>query len=432
MLSRLRNWFRRLEPAVGLFPVTPLGIAVLAVSYGVLQGYGYAERDLVLFALGALGVLLVGVALLVAVVGAFVVHLAIRRSVNRTSGRLECDRWSPSGFGFAAPFYVPLLTVAWRWEGLAVEVRQRRIRRRLEEDVRPRRRGHATVIVRRIEVGDAFGLARIDFRHREAREVELLPSVGALRQPQVIRGLAAGSERSDADGRAEGDPFDTRRYAPGDPIRHVLWKVFAKSRVLIVRTPERALSPEEHTVAYLVAGAGDEPSAGAARIALDVGAFGDDWRIGADGSRTLARSREEAISLLTQSANVAESESGRGLGPFLEEAGHHGRLVVFVPPRPGPWLARVTTLVRERRRQVDFVVGTDGFDASTRLSRLLERDAEPLEGPRATPIDDLRSVVRALGAGSHGTRVVIVDRRTGHAYLPEQLPRSATAVGGAP
>ncbi|MBM4375630.1 MAG: DUF58 domain-containing protein [Deltaproteobacteria bacterium] len=431
MLSRWRRWLARLVPVVELFPLTPLGAAVLVGGYLVLQRYGYRHRDLVLFALGALAVLLVGVALVVTLMGTLFVRRALARTATPTVRRLECERWSASGFGFAAPSLIPLLTVMWRWDERPVQVRQRRARGRLEEEVRPVRRASVPRVSRRFEIGDAFGLARIVFHRVEACALSVLPSTGALRQPQVIRGLASGSDQSHADGRADGDPFDTRRYAPGDPIRFVLWKVFAKSRALIVRTPERALSPVEHTVAYLVSGRGDEPSAGAARIALDVGAFGEDWRIGADGSRTLARTKEEAMALLAESADVSESDAGIGLGRFLDEAGALGRLVVFVPPRPGPWLGRVSALVRDHGRRVDFVIGTDGFDVRPKVRRLLERTDDLLSLEQGTPLEELRAVVRALGGGARGARVVVVDRRTGHAYLPEQLPRSSSSVGEA-
>lgn len=429
MLSRLRRWLARLAPVVELFPLTPLGMAVLVGGYLVLQRYGYRHRDLVLFALGALAVLLVGVALFVTLLGTLVVRRRLARSATSTVRRLECERWSASGFGFARPSLVPLLTVMWRWNDRPVRVRQRHVHGRLVEDVRPVRRASVRRISRRFEVGDAFGLARIVFHRVEACELEILPSTGALRKPQVIRGLASGSDQSHADGRADGDPFDTRRYAPGDPIRFVLWKVFAKSRALIVRTPERALSPVEHTVAYLVSGRGDEASAGAARIALDVGAFGEDWRVGADGSPTLARTKDEAMALLAASADVSESDGGAGLGRFLEDAGALGRLVVFVPPRLGPWLGRVSAMVRERGRRVDFVIGTDGFDLRPSVRRLLERTDDLRSHEVGTPLEELRAVVRALGGEARGARVVIVDRRTGHAYLPEQLPRSSSSVG---
>ncbi|MBM4359013.1 MAG: DUF58 domain-containing protein [Deltaproteobacteria bacterium] len=414
-VERPRRWLGRLTD---LIPVTPLGLVVALTCYATLQRYGYRQRDLVLFAIGALGVLLVLVGVVVTVVGALLVWRKVRRLPGEGSRRLECNRWSATGHEVPSFWYVPLLTLEWRWRGLDVELRQAIRGRRIVEEVRPRRRAEATSIVRRYEIGDAFGLARIAFEVREVCDVALLPSVGALRQMQVIHGLASGSDRSDVAGKAEGDPFDTRRYAPGDPIRFVLWKVYAKSRQLIVRTPERATSPVDQTVAYLVTGKGDEPAAGAARVAVDLGAFGDEWRIGADGVAAEARTRDEALALLTRSADAAESQSGAGLARFVEEAGTLGRLVVFVPPRPGPWLARVSHAVKELRGRVDFVIGTDGIDRTSRLSRALERDVDT---GRGVPFEELARVVRGLGASAQGSRVVVVDRRSGQAYLPEHL-----------
>jgi len=135
------------------------------------------------------------------------------------------------------------------------------------------------------------------------------------------------------------------------------------------------------------------------------------------------------MALLAESADVSESDAGIGLGRFLDEAGALGRLVVFVPPRPGPWLGRVSALVRDHGRRVDFVIGTDGFDVRPKVRRLLERTDDLLSLEQGTPLEELRAVVRALGGGARGARVVVVDRRTGHAYLPEQLPRSSSSVG---
>jgi hypothetical protein len=409
---------RALATLVSLFPLTPLGLVVGLASYATLQRYGYRQRDLVLFAVGALGVLLVLVALLVTLLGTGLVWRAARRRSGEGRRRLECNRWSATGYSIPSHGYVPLLTIDWTWPQLRVDLRQLQKDGKLHEEVRPRRRAETTGVVRRFEVGDAFGLSRIAFEVREPCELVMLPSVGALRQIQVIHGLASGSDRSDVDGKPEGDPFDTRRYAPGDPIRFVLWKVYAKSRQLIVRTPERARSPVDQTVAYLVTGRGDEPAAGAARVAVDVGALGNDWRIGADGVTSQARTRDEALSLLTRSAETGETESGAGLARFVEEAGALGRLVVFVPARPGPWLLRVSQAVRELRGRVDFVVGTDGIDRSSKVSRVLERDESD---ERGVPFEDLARVVRDLGSTAKGSRVVVVDRRSGHAYLPEHL-----------
>ena len=48
-----------------------------------------------------------------------------------------------------------------------------------------------------------------------------------------------------------------RAYGHGDPMRHVLWKTFARSRRLLVRMPERAIAPSPTTVAFLIAGPGE-------------------------------------------------------------------------------------------------------------------------------------------------------------------------------
>lgn len=415
MLTRVRRLVRK---GVDLFPLTPLGVVVALASYAVLQRYGYRQRDLILFAVGALGLVLAALGLAVTLLGALLVYLSVRKQPSESALRIECNRWLETGFSVPSLWFVPFVTVVWSWREVRVEVRQRREGGRLHETVRGQRRGIEPRLVRRFEIGDAFGLARIAFENAQATEVRLYPSVGALRQVQVIRGLASGSDQSHIDGKAEGDPFDTRRYAPGDPIRFVLWKVFAKNRSLTVRTPERALSPLQHTVAYLVSGKGDEPAAGAARLAIDIGAFGTEWRIAADGAPEAVRSRDQALEVLARSATVSEQQSGAGLARFVDTAGSLGRLVVFVPPRPGPWMARVTGAVRALRGRVDFVVGTDGIARGSKLARLAARDDG---GPDAVPLEDLLAVVRGLGAGASGARVVVVDRGSGHVYLPEQL-----------
>lgn len=417
LVTRIRGMASR---ARDMFPLTPLGLAVGLASYAVLQAYGYRLRDLVLFTVGGLGVGLVALALLVTVIGTVLVWRSTRRLPALERRRLECNRWSPTGFVIPSRWYVPLLTVDWGWQDLSVTVRRTREGNLLREEVRPRRRAETSAVTRRFEIGDAFGLARIAFESRQPCDLTLLPSVGALRQTQVIHGIAGGGDRSDLDGKPEGDPFDTRRYAPGDPIRFVLWKVFAKSRQLIVRTPERAVSPTEQTIAYVVTGRDDEPSAGAARLAVDVGAFGDGWRIGADGVSLAARTRDEALTLLTRSARATESQSGTGLAHFVDEAGALGRLVVFVPPHAGPWLTRVRQAVRELKGRVDFVIGTDGIDRSSRIARALELAEDESEG-HGVPLHELAKVVRALGSAVSGSRIVVVDRRTGHAFLPEHL-----------
>jgi len=246
----------------------------------------------------------------------------------------------------------------------------------------------------------------------------------------VVRGMSGGDEISHHDGEPKGDRFDTRHYVPGDPIRFVLWKVFAKSRELIVRTPERAISPARQTMAYLVAGPDDEAAAGAARVAVDVGVLGGDWVLGADGCGEMAADKEHALELLAQSARTSEGQSGGGLSSFLDKstAGRASRAVVFVPPRPGPWLKKVVAVAGAASGQmgrVDFVVGTDGISRGARrslMSRLTtwRRSGEEPEGVLdRTDADELAKVVRTLGGAR--VNVLVVDRPAGQIYTHQSF-----------
>jgi len=218
-----------------------------------------------------------------------------------------------------------------------------------------------------------------------------------------------------------------RAYAPGDPVRLVLWKVYARSRALVVRTPERARSPTRKTVAYVVAGPGDEAAAGAARAAMQSGAFGEAWWIGADGCDTDATTREGAEELLARSGNTAPEAGGSGLAAFLArragEAGSGGgaRTVLFVPARPGPWVARVLEVLRRQPRAagphpMSVLLCTDGIvhEPPPRWWRRWLLTAAAPADPAAASQRALAEVARALAAGR--APMSLVDRAIGRVY----------------
>src|SRR5688500_17743214 len=96
--------------------------------------------------------------------------------------------------------------------------------------------------------------------------------------------------------------------------------------------PERALSRAQRVAAFLIAGEGDGASAAAARVALEEGAFGADFRFGADGSPTPVREVAAALVSLRRSSG-ARSRSADSLEPFAEAIDREGpsSLVLFVP-----------------------------------------------------------------------------------------------------
>jgi len=421
LLRRLRAIART---ARDLFPITLLGLLVGGGSSLALFHYGMSRIDLVLLIVGVVGLGLLALCALLTTVTALVLWRRLRRRITEAELNGECGYVLRTGFSVGSPWFVPFVRVGWAWAEPEVHLRQVRRGLRLHEEIIPVRRALREQILRRIEVSDSFGLTRIRFDAREERPLRFAPSVGALRQMHVIRSMAAGEDLSHPDGPPSGERIDMRHYVPGDPIRYILWKVFARSRTLVVRTPERAIGPVHQTVAYLVAGPDDEPGAGAARVAVFSGALGGDWVLGADGCADRVSDSSQALDLLSRSANSAEGESGSGLGAFLEDAtpGGAGRALVFVPARPGPWMARVVAAIRARgTSSVELVVCTDGVDrqgdAGGWLRRAAYRPVEDVDltrgiGPASAA--DVAAVCRALAVT--GARVVVLDRAHGRVY----------------
>jgi hypothetical protein len=423
-----RELFNRV---VGLIPVTWLGLLVLAGCALALFDYGLGRIDLVLLVIGAVGIGIGVVALLATLLGAALIGLRHRRKSGEAPVDIECGYPVPTGFTLPRMWWMPFVSVTWRWLEPDARVRIRPHRMVLREEVIASHRGHVSTIVRELEIGDIFGLTRMRLRLREQRKVRFVPSVGQLERVDVIRGMAGGEDISHPDGPQEGELYDLRHYTPGDPIRFVLWKVFARSRQLVVRSPERALSPIRQTCAYLVAGEGDEPAAGAARLAVMHGSLGNDWVLGADGSHEDANRRDQAVDLLARSANTPEEACGRGLGEFLQRrgsfAGAVGRAVVFVPGRPGPWLDAVLDQCRGatgRGGRLEFVVGTDGIVASPPkrwLARLAVRERTYDVVPGAVAPVTTEQVAEVIKALSSAGRVIVVDRMAGRMFADGHL-----------
>lgn len=421
---------RFMTRAMGPFPITPLGLLVLLGCGHALINYGFGRIDLVLLVVGAVGVGLALVGLLATLTGALVLWLRQRKRAAEGSLDVECGYPVPTGFWLPRLRWLPFVSVSWRWLEPEAQVRIVPQRGRLREEVIASRRGQVGAVVRELEVGDIFGLSQIRLRVAEQRKVRFVPSVGQLERVDVIRGMAGGDDISHPEGPQEGELYDLRAYTPGDPIRFVLWKVFARTRQLVVRAPERALSPIRQTCAYLVAGGGDEPAAGAARLAVELGALGTDWVLGADGSSDDATRKDQAVDVLARSAEVEDQIGGKGLGAFLQRRGQQasiGRAVVFVPGRPGPWLASVIEQCKHiggRGGRIDFVVGTDGIIPSPKrkwLARIALREPPPPIPPGSTaPVttEQVGEVVRMLSSVGH---VIVVDRAAGRVFAGGHL-----------
>jgi hypothetical protein len=207
----------------------------------------------------------------------------------------------------------------------------------------------------------------------------------------LLEGLAGGDDFSDPRGAPEGDRVDMRQYVHGDSPRMVLWKVYARTRKLLVRVPEWAITAKPRSCAYLVAGRKDEPGAGLMRVLLERGFLGESWRFGADGSPAYTGRLDEALDLLVRSGN-APLEGPTGFPEFIQRAQKDGysACALILPPVEGPWVPGVaaalsSSLVRVHAFTVVDKVALDAKEARA-LGRLLyvsEESAAPRAGEMA-------------------------------------------------
>lgn len=401
------------------YPFTALGTLLLSCGYLAVLEMGQKRQDYVLYVagLGLLAVVLVAGLLVVA--AALVVGIPIRPR-TLAHARFEAGRIERTGFTLPSLSLMPLVSLDWDWlEPLAVRLEKRIEKGRLVEEVIFGERGEHEQTVRRVVIEDVLGIARVAFQSSEYTPRTIRPALGRPLASPLLEAFAAGDAISHPAGPPDGDPIDMRRYVAGDPMKRVLWKVYARSRNLMVRLPERAISPTHRTLAYLVAGEGDEAAAAVARIAVESDALGPEWRFGADlpPGKAIPDATDAATALsLIVASRGAREQAGAGLGPFLERNElWGGRCVVFAGAQPGPGLEALCAEARRRPGRLEVVLGVDGVRGAERAGRwrrlfLLDGEDDDLAGARVDA-EELGRTSKALTTA--GASVTVVDRPTG-------------------
>jgi hypothetical protein len=333
-----------------------------------------------------------------------------------------------TGYGLGWAAWNPLVRIDIQWRSPSIATAEFVAEHaKLVEQVVAEVRGTAESVVRRFIVADVLHLSRVRFDRSQAGPVTILPARGPLARPDVLPQLVSGEQLGHPSGRPEGDLIEMRRYAPGDPLKLVLWKLYGRTGRLLVRTPERAVSPSEAMLAYFVAGAADEASAGVARSLIETGALGTHVTFGADGAPATTRAPGEGVNQVVRSVE-ARNQSGAGLAAFLDQGEAKGvrACILFVPSRPGPWLDRVAAALAGRPGPVRVLVGVDGLRPApgrAGLHGLLVR-----RGANQAEVMDLVSAT-AGRLESAGAIVRVVDRVSGRAFRPDELAAVA-APGG--
>lgn len=413
---------RFLARAAELFPLTLRGCALVALSLLGLRYYGFQALDAVWYVTG-IGLLALTLLMTLSVLaGALRLKLALRKH-DAHAVAVGCETQREVATGFSLPSLRLWLFLELRIvlrEPVQAEAREQRRGGRIHEHVRFGDHGEVRRIARTLVVSDVFGLASLGLRRTDSADVDVLPHAGALRSLPLLRSLSGGDDVPHPLGLEQGDRLELRRYAPGDPARFIHWKVFARTQKLVVRMPERALSRADRVAAYLVAGPADAASAAAARVALEEGAFGSDFRFAADGAPSPSRELAASLVALRRSSG-ARDHSGEGLPAFLRELDREGpsSLVLFVPAAEGPWVEQLGGVLARQKRNARVVIGVDGItqEISSWLSRLALLPRSSARVPLAT----LRRLITAYRR--YGADVVVLDRESGRVLGDAHLAR---------
>lgn len=407
--------WRRLAWLRAWFPLRLAGVLLLATSAWVVFSFSSEEADHVLHPAGLVALILVALATVLTCVGAYRVRRAVQRLEGSVPENLETTRERVTGFRVPRLGAFVILEVKVDWvEPVGVSVTLDRAGDSFEETIVPKARGRSAQVVRRFTIDDLFGLTSISFDVSWPLPTRIVPAPATC-SAELASSRAQGDTFSDSAGRPEGDLVEMRTYTHGDSMRHVLWKTFARTRRLLVRLPERALSPRPISIAFLLAGRGDEPSAGTARLFVEQGLLGPEFLFAADGATHPARSANEAVEQIIDSVAVRHDGGATldGLAAQMDPT-QLTACLFFAPPIDGPWRARLTSLVHRLSLSPTVIIGVDAvLDASAQPGGRLRKF---LMEPPTDSVDDralaqVGALKRALEAD--GLNVQLIHRSTG-------------------
>ena len=417
----------------GWFPLTLQGSLTLLLALAALTIFAYGAMDLVVFALAICALVVLGFCLC----STLLVGLLLRRTIRHTLStmppghqpvQMEAGYPNNSGFGLAVSPLLPLVSLDWqiiypacidtRVEPVAATASEPH-GSTMEETIIPRKRCFSNRVIRRFAVYDVLGFCRCCWTETQATPLLALPQTHSIRQLPLLRSLTAGDGIPDPAGGPEGDRMEIRPYSPGDSVKNILWKVFARSRQLNVRLAEKSVLHSTRTLAYFLSSAGDEAAAAVARVALESGALGEDWQFGADGSSDICTDLTTALQALARSRALDEPLP-YGLDHFLQQNRQPGaHCIVFAAAEQAPWLAPLKQTIARHRGQFSLVLATDGIqDSASRRwwQRLLLVKPEPAvdTAAGADNAGRIRDLLTEIGQLVEST--LIVERKTGASF----------------
>jgi len=419
---------RALNTLAGLFPLTLQGTITLGLTALVLKVYGYGSMDLVIFSLTICALAILIFSLFCAVVSGIVLQRRIHNRLTQHGDdyepiRAEAGFPNETGFALPTPNFLPLVKLSWRVSH--PDYLQTRIRvaanNQLVEEIIPLKRCQSNTIIRQFTVADVLGFCRYSWRQTQEIPCMVLPRTNTVKPLPLLRSLTAEDGIPNPSGNPDGDRMEIRPYVPGDSVRNIMWKVYARNRQLNVRLAEKSVFHSRRTVAYLLSSDCDEAAAAVARIALESGVLGEDWAFAADGTEQPCESLATALEAVAKSRVMGIPHS-YGLDRFLAhavgQAGAH--CIVFAAAELAPWLEPLKNTIARYSGQFSLVLATDGINdiPAPRLWQRLflqnEEHSRNNTGENGGSRTDLLKLLTDLSQLVEST--LIVDRKTGLSF----------------
>jgi hypothetical protein len=409
--ERSRELQRRLRPVFALWPLTARGAGCLVVLVWAFVRYGYLHQDHVLVGVGLAGLAGLAWCLVLTTAAAWRLHKDLHLQASNPLS-LVTGIATRTGCKLPAPPFAMVLDLELEWAEPAgvtatLEPESDEIRSDLYEVATARERGMRSIIRRRLRIGDGLGLTQLELNVPQERSVEILPSPAATEMLTVFDRTASGEALPHPDGKPEGDLIEIRDYVPGDPLKRALWKFYARIGSLLVRHPERAVAPSSRTLVHLVSGEDDETAASLARAFLEERLAQGEFLFGTDTGDPPAEDARTALSQIVRSVDH-RAQGGSGLAELMDRGDKLGINDgwLFVPPRPGPWLAAVEAGLLGDSSHFRVIIGVDGLiDAPPGqwTDRLFLTDP-----PTGVPQSELRQVMDRLAACT--AEICVMDR----------------------
>ena len=341
--------YRRLQPFLEWLPFTTGGALFCATAALAVWFFGVQRSDFILIVIGAIGILISLLSVLFTL-GFGVVLWRRYRHLDAESFLLRVGETHRLDTPIIVPWWMPLIQLSWYWMSAEMKVQ-------VEDDkemLKPTRRGIWSNVERKLQVRDAFGICSIQFTSIQPCTLKVLPESLTPTLPRIIQGLQGGGDQAHPFGLPTGDRIDIRNYAPGDPVRYILWKVYARTGQLVVRTPEKAFKPVQRLLAYLIVHPADGSAAALSSAILQSNHLGENWTFGVDGYREGCSDVQTALEVIVASGN-SEIQDGQGLEEFVSQHQDASSLLIFAPATTGDWVEEIVSLAPRLPIQVCMV-----------------------------------------------------------------------------